>query len=217
MKTLKIYMAVVLCSTMFFACNRAVVGERNVVDNAKPTEAKFTSKTELKSARPMADFNNWDADSSGGITHKEFNAGIMNENLFFDWDTDNSGYLSSMEYSMGVFGQWDKNDNKKIDSNEWMTRSSVWDNPKQSGVAVNSWAPTIDKPLACKPFCDAYAQCSNYMPWDTDLNGMLDINEFNDGTFISLDRNHNGLVDAIEFNAFTGGMYMNTSPRNAGK
>ncbi len=217
MKTLKIYMAVVLCSTMFFACNRAMVGERNVVDNAEPADAKFASKTEPMGTYQVTEFNDWDPDNSGGISSREFTAGIMNDNLFFDWDTDNSGYLNSTEFNLGVYGQWDHDGNKEIDNDEWSMRSTVWDNPTIENAQINALAPAIGRPIICRKLDDGYVKCSNYMPWDMDLNGLLDINEFNDGTFRSLDRNGNGIVDSNEFNAYTGSTSMNTSPRSAAR
>lgn len=217
MKTLKIYVALALCSTMFFACNRVMVGERNVVDNAKPTDAQFSSKTEPMGSYQVSEFGKWDADNNGGISHKEFLVGIMNDNLFFEWDTDNSGYMSNTEFNLGVFSQWDQDGNKKIDSEEWATRGTVWDNPTVATSTFNAWGPTVNKPIICREFEDGYVKCSNYMPWDSNIDGLLDINEFNEGVFKSLDTNLSGSVEAREFDRYTGGTSMNDTPRNAAR
>lgn len=217
MKTLKIYMAIVLCSTMFFACNRVMVGERNVVDNAKPTDAKFATKTEPMGSYQVSEFGKWDADNNSAISHKEFMVGIMNDNLFFEWDTDNSGYMSNTEFNLGVFGQWDRDGNKKIDSEEWSIRGTVWDNPAIATATFNSLAPTIDKPIICRQFEDGYVECSNYMPWDSNIDGLLDINEFNEGVFKSLDANQNNRIEDREFDRYTGGTYTTNTPGNVAR
>lgn len=138
-----------------------------------------------------------DIDDETGVDFGEFKMGFDAERFFKDWDRNDNGRIEEDEYVTAHFSLIDLNRDGVITRNEWESSGRFWledDYP----VGFSRWDIDGDERINRDEFARRLDTNTVFQRWDADSSDALNKEEVMAGIHGSWDADGDGLIDQQE-------------------
>jgi hypothetical protein len=182
------------------------------------TEQAFEEDLSVESTRtndPVTNtatdqFNQFDSNTDQQWDRDEFNTGMSQNGSYNAWDTDRDGSINENEYNEGM-RNW-QNQNMSTQRNTTGNPGSTTDNTGTSGTTNNAGTTGTNETTGTTT-----NTAGTFQDWDTDRNGTINQDEYNQGAFSTWDADRNGTLSSDEYNRGVGtGTTTGTGTNNTG-
>ena len=146
------------------------------------------------------DFDELDDNSDGALDFEEFRVGFADQGTFSRFDANADGFVSAIEFENALFRELDADRDNLITRTDYdrgmasFTRTAVTPSFSELDTNVDGNLTTAEFSSADDPIFAAF---------DTDQDGLLRLDEFDQGFFDAFDSNLDGTLSPTEFNAAT--------------
>ncbi len=147
-------------------------------------------------------FADYDTNGDGYLDADEIASTYQND--FTGWDSDADGSLSEEEFASTTFGNADANQDGSISEDEWNAGyTSMYGNYSEDGDFAN-FDTDADGSISSEEWTAGFADSEWYSTYDADANGSISEEEWNSGLYGDWDTNDDGMIDENEYNNYSG-------------
>ncbi len=147
----------------------------------------------------------WDTDRNQMLTDTEFRT-VASERGYTRWNTNNDTGIDRDEFGTGLFGLWDRDRNNELTEQEWRDGAGRWYGADGNFGEFSAWDTNRDGMLDMNEYNLGIGTTGYYDRWDADRNSFVDENEFGTGLFSTWDTNRDSNIDANEWDFGAGGV-----------
>lgn len=142
----------------------------------------FAQERENVGNTEIEEFNEYDVNTDRQWDRDEFNTRMDERRTFDNWDTDRDGTINEDEFNDG-------------------TRN--WQN-QNMGTEENTTGTTGMEGTGTTGTTETTNDVGTFNDWDTNRDGTIDQDEYNEGTFNAWDTDRNGTLSNEEYNRGVG-------------
>lgn len=158
----------------------------------------------LSTTACMSSYNTWDTDKNHYIEEAEFYKKMTKYHFFKHWDRNKDGVLDNLEISSGSFYVLDANNDGTLDEKEWSVLYSYAYRNKNIPAIYTTWDTNQNGLLNVNEYNKRWEKLFLLNKWDANGDGVWSKAEFFKGLFKMWDVNGDNRIDPLEYRIWQG-------------
>lgn len=148
-----------------------------------------------------SEFSQYDSNRDGSFDQNEFVEHY--ESDFRAMDMDEDGSLNEEEFNASIFQIIDRDRNSTINEPEWNRSKEVILNEGTGKMKYTELDTNGDSQITREEWKKRFEASNLFTSYDSDNDNLIQLEEWNNGFFNTLDKDDNGSIDEEEFRNFS--------------